>query len=80
MNGGTARSVRAAAARAIGSPLKSRGLIGECLAGVVASFVTLAYCLSFSALLFGGDLAAGLPMALWGFTIGAGLVTIMTGF
>lgn len=51
------------------------------LAGVVASILTLAYCLSFSALLFQGALAAGLPMGLWALLVGsavAGLYVSLT--
>ena len=56
------------------------GFARNAVAGVVASFVTLAHCLSFSALLFAGELAAGLPMALWGFMVSTALVTLLSGF
>lgn len=49
------------------------------LAGVVASFVTLAHCLSFSALVFAGELASGLPAALWGFMVATAAVTLLSG-
>ena len=55
-----------------------RALGGEVLAGAVASLVTLAHCLSFSALIFAGDLKSGLAFGLWGFliaTAAAGVVT-----
>jgi SulP family sulfate permease len=51
------------------------------LAGVVASLVTIAYCVSFSALLFQGDLKSGLAMGLWGLFVGsavAGLYVSLT--
>ncbi len=50
------------------------------LAGVVASLVTLAHCLSFSALVFAGELASGLPAALWGFMVATAAVTLLSGF
>ena len=53
--------------------------VREPLAGVVASFVTLAHCLSFSALLFAGELAGGLPAALWGFMVASAVVTLLSG-
>ncbi|HYD15337.1 MAG TPA: SulP family inorganic anion transporter [Hyphomicrobium sp.] len=51
------------------------------LAGLVASLLTLAYCVSFSALLFQGPLAGGLPMGLWALLVGsaiAGLYVALT--
>jgi SulP family sulfate permease len=54
-------------------------LLRDWSAGVVASLVTLAHCLSFSALIFAGELSAGLPMALWGFMISTALVALLTG-
>lgn len=51
------------------------------LAGLVASLLTLAYCLSFSALLFQGPLAGGLAMGLWALLVGsavAGLYVSLT--
>jgi len=50
----------------------------DAVAGIVASFVTLAHCLSFSALIFAGQLSVGLPMALWGFMLATALVTLMS--
>jgi SulP family sulfate permease len=50
----------------------------DAFAGIVASFVTLAHCLSFSALIFAGSLSAGLPMALWGFMLATAVVTLMS--
>jgi SulP family sulfate permease len=55
-------------------------LARDAATGVVASFVTLAHCLSFSALVFAGSLAAGLPMALWGFMIATAIVTVLSGW
>jgi SulP family sulfate permease len=46
------------------------------LAGLVASLVTIAYCVSFSALLFQGDLRSGLAMGLWGLLVGSALAGI----
>lgn len=68
---------------AIGSWLRAHGpaLGANALAGLVASLLTLAYCLSFSALLFQGELANGLPMGLWAFLVGsavAGLYVSLT--
>lgn len=51
------------------------------VAGLVASVLTLAYCLSFSALLFQGALAGGLAMGLWALLVGsavAGLYVSLT--
>jgi sulfate permease, SulP family len=51
------------------------------LAGLAASLLTLAYCLSFSAMLFQGPLASGLPMGLWALLVGsaiAGLYVSLT--
>lgn len=59
------------------SSVRSEDYARDAFAGVVASFVTLAHCLSFSALVFAGDLSAGLPMALWGFMLASTLVTVM---
>lgn len=55
------------------------GLARDAMAGMVASFVTLVQCLSFSALIFSGDLAASLPMALWGFLVATAGVTLLCG-
>lgn len=46
------------------------------LAGLVASLVTIAYCVSFSALLFQGDLRTGLAMGLWGLLVGSAIAGI----
>lgn len=46
------------------------------LAGVVASLVTIAYCVSFSALLFQGDLKSGLALGLWGLLVGSAVAGI----
>ena len=53
------------------------GEIGaEVLAGVVASLVTLAHCLSFSALIFTGDLRDGLVFGLWGFWVASAVANL----
>lgn len=46
------------------------------LSGLVASLVTIAYCVSFSALLFQGDLMGGLAMGLWGLLVGSAIAGI----
>ncbi len=56
-------------------------LAANAVSGVVASLLTIAYCLSFSALLFQGPLKDGLAMGLWGLLVGsaiAGLYISMT--
>lgn len=52
------------------------GLAANAVAGVVASLVTIAYCVSFSALLFQGDLKSGLAMGLWGLLAGSAIAGI----
>ena len=46
------------------------------LAGAVASLLTIAYCLSFSALIFQGALKDGLTMGLWGLLVGSTIAGI----
>ncbi|MEZ5817161.1 MAG: SulP family inorganic anion transporter [Hyphomicrobiaceae bacterium] len=66
-------------AAAASAPSPWHGLaLRDAVAGIVASFVTLSYCLSFSALVFAGDLASGLPMALWGFMLATAVVTLLS--
>ena len=60
---------------AIGS-LTPKTFGANALAGLVASLVTIAYCVSFSALLFQGDLRSGLAMGLWGLLVGSALAGI----
>ena len=55
------------------------GAARDAIAGIVASFVTIAHCLSFSALVFAGALAPGLPAALWGFLVATAVVTVLSG-
>ena len=58
-----------------------KSLGANALAGLVASLLTIAYCLSFSALLFQGDLKGGISMGLWGLLLGsavAGLYVSLT--
>lgn len=60
---------------------KGPSLAANALSGLVASLLTIAYCLSFSALLFQGDLKAGLATGLWGLLVGsavAGLYISLT--
>jgi SulP family sulfate permease len=73
---------RAAAARA-GNEARAFGARhgGDVLAGMVAALVTIAYCISFSALVFQGDLRGGLAMGLWAMLTGAaitGIIVAMT--
>ncbi len=69
---------RAAAARA-GSVARTFGARhgGDVLAGVVASLVTIAYCISFSALVFQGELRGGLAMGLWALLMGSAITGII---
>ena len=53
------------------------GIGTEVLAGVVASLVTLAHCLSFSALIFSGDLRGGVAFGLWGFMVASAVSTLV---
>lgn len=46
------------------------------LAGLVASLVAIAYCVSFSALLFQGELRSGLAMGLWGLLVGSAIAGV----
>ena len=53
----------------------------DVLAGLVAALVTIAHCLSFSVLIFHGELKTGLPFGLWAFMAGAtvtGIVVALT--
>src|ERR1051325_10170314 len=43
----------------------------DALAGLVASVVLIANIVSFGALMFPGDLSAGIPVAIWSMLIGA---------
>lgn len=69
---------RAAAARA-GTVARSLGARhgGDVLAGTVAALVTIAYCISFSALVFQGDLSGGLAMGLWAMLMGSAITGII---
>ncbi|MGE0768188.1 MAG: SulP family inorganic anion transporter [Hyphomicrobiaceae bacterium] len=55
-------------------------MVRDAVAGVVASLVLLAYCLSFSALIFAGRLSDGLPMALWSFMLSTAIVTLLSAY
>lgn len=57
-------------------PLTPKTLGANATAGLVASLVTIAYCVSFSALLFQGDLRSGLAMGLWGLLVGSAIAGI----
>jgi sulfate permease, SulP family len=48
-------------------------LAGDAVAGLVASVVLIANIVSFSALMFPGELSAGAPVALWSMLVGSGL-------
>lgn len=52
----------------------------ELLAGAVASLVTIAHCLSFSALIFSGELASGLAAGLWGFMLATAVASLVAAF
>ena len=69
---------RAAAARA-GTEARAFGARhgGDALAGLVAALVTIAYCISFSALVFQGELRGGLAMGLWALLMGAAITGII---
>ncbi len=49
---------------------------GEVLAGAVSGLVTIAYCVSFSALIFQGELKSGISLGLWALLMGSAI----TGF
>ncbi|MGQ0673588.1 MAG: SulP family inorganic anion transporter [Hyphomicrobium sp.] len=69
---------RPATAREAGS---LQSLATNTVSGLVASLLTIAYCLSFSALLFQGPLKDGLAMGLWALLVGsaiAGLYVSLT--
>ena len=51
-------------------------LARDAMAGVVSAIVTIVYCVSFSALIFQGDLAVGLSLGLWGLLMGAAVTGI----
>ncbi|MDO9382191.1 MAG: SulP family inorganic anion transporter [Hyphomicrobiaceae bacterium] len=57
-------------------PLTAKSVGANSVAGLVASLVTIAYCVSFSALLFQGDLRSGLAMGLWGLLVGSAIAGI----
>lgn len=48
-----------------------RDVVKEAVAGLVASIVLIANIVSFAALMFPGDLAAGVPIAIWAMLIGS---------
>lgn len=62
------------------SPAPRPPLAAEVLAGIVASLVTIAHCLSFSALIFSGELRDGLAAGLWGFMLATALASLAAAF
>lgn len=54
-----------------------RNLPRDLLAGIIAGFVTITYCLSFAALIFQGGLAGGLPLGLSSLLTGTALIGII---
>ncbi|HEX4893183.1 MAG TPA: SulP family inorganic anion transporter, partial [Hyphomicrobiaceae bacterium] len=70
--------LRSVAAGGLGiEGLGPRRVGGEIAAGCLGSLVSIAYCVSFSALIFGGALASGLPLALWSFLAGTAAATMV---
>lgn len=65
-------------ARAAARWLRQNGpsLGTNALAGLIASLVVIAYCVSFSALLFQGELKAGLAQGLWALLTGSAIAGI----
>ena len=57
--------------------LGARGIGGEVVAGCMGSLVSIAYCVSYSALIFGGALASGLGAGLWAFLAATALATLI---
>lgn len=55
-----------------------RSVWADVLAGSVATLVTLAHCLSYSALIFSGDLRDGLALGLWAFLAATSLGCLAT--
>lgn len=73
-----ARRLSQALTRLVGEMRAGRAPYGaDLLAGAVASLVTIAHCLSFSALIFHGPLESGLPAGLWAFMAGAAVTSII---
>lgn len=58
----------------LGNP---RALGREAMAGIVASLVTLAQCLSFSALIFSANLSSGFAAGVWAFMLGSALASLL---
>lgn len=50
---------------------------GEVLAGVVSALVTIAYCISFSALIFQGVLQPGMALGLWALLAGSAVIGVV---
>lgn len=68
-----ARTSKSDTALPAATPGRGSSLATNAIAGLVASLLTIAYCLSFSALLFQGPLKEGLAMGLWGLLIGSAI-------
>jgi sulfate permease, SulP family len=51
----------------------SRDYFKDAIAGVIASVILIANIVSFSALMFPGELSAGIPIAIWAMLIGSSL-------
>ncbi len=51
----------------------ARDGVKDTIAGLVASVVLIANIVSFGALMFPGDLSAGIPVAIWAMLIGSGI-------
>ncbi len=49
----------------------------DALAGTISAIVQVAYCISFAALIFTGDLASGFPLGLAGLMMGAALTCLV---
>jgi SulP family sulfate permease len=48
-------------------------------AGVAGGLIVFAYCMSYAALIFQGDLAGGVPFLVWGFMISAAFAGLIAG-
>src|ERR1044071_3508644 len=59
-----------------------RDFLKDAIAGFVASVVLIANIVSFSALMFPGELSAGIPVAIWAMLIGSSIggicISLMT--
>ena len=53
------------------SKIVARNLLQDSIAGIIASVVLIANIVSFGALMFPGQLSAGIPAAIWTMLIGS---------